>query len=139
MQLFSRLRERIYFKAVLLQFTVDCGKLFSAFTALESLLLYEWIGRDSFCTDIHILFPHIYSEITVFSKFQYPFTKSFSQQYNLQFTYCFRKINNPDASIGAQCSTFRTVCSIRWLQSVLIPFVTTQSVGVLNPPRMNKI
>ena len=42
-------------------------------------------------------------------------------------------INNPDASVGAQCSTFRTVCSIRWLQSALIPFVTTQSVGVLNP------
>ena len=33
-----------------------------------------------------------------------------------------RKINNPDASVGAQCSMFRTVCSIRWLQSALIPF-----------------
>ena len=32
---------------------------------------------------------------------------------------------------------FRTVCSIRWLQSALIPFITTQSVGVLN--RANKI
>ena len=46
-------------------------------------------------------------------------------------------INNPDASVGAQCSMFRTVCSIRWLQSALIPFVTTQSVAedrqVLNP------
>ena len=29
----------------------------------------------------------------------------------------------------AQCSTFRTVCSIRWLQSALIPFVTTQASG----------
>ena len=38
-------------------------------------------------------------------------------------------INNPDASVGAQCSTFRTVCSIRWLQSALIPFVTTQASG----------
>ena len=38
-------------------------------------------------------------------------------------------INNPDASVGAQCSTFRTVCSIRWLHSVLIPFVTAQSVA----------
>ena len=26
------------------------------------------------------------------------------------------------------------VVLIRWLQSALIPFVTTQSVGVLNPP-----
>ena len=139
MVLFSRLRKWICFKIVFLQHTVYRDKLLSTFAASELLLLYEWIGRDSFCTDIHILFPHIYSEITVFSKFQYPFTKSFSQQYNLQFTYCFRKINNSDASIGAQCSTFRTVCSIKWLQSVLIPFVTTQSVGVLNPPRMNKI
>ena len=38
-------------------------------------------------------------------------------------------INNPDASVGAQCSMFRTVCSIRWLQSALIPFVTTQASG----------
>ena len=38
-------------------------------------------------------------------------------------------INNPDASVGAQCSTFRTVCSIRWLQSALIPFVTTHASG----------
>ena len=44
----------------------------------------------------------------------------------LQFSV-YRVINNPDASVGAQCSTFRTVCSIRWLQSALIPFVTTQS------------
>ena len=139
MLLFSRLHKRICFKIVFLQRAVYGRKLFSAFAALELLLLHEWIGRDSFCTDIHILFPHIYSEITIFSKFQYPFIKSFSQQYNLHFTYCFRKINNPDASIGSQCSTFRTVCSIRWLQSVLIPFVTTQSVGGLNPPRMNKI
>ena len=36
-------------------------------------------------------------------------------------------INNPDASVGV-------VVLIRWLQSVLIPFVTTQGVGVLNPP-----
>ena len=41
---------------------------------------------------------------------------------------CAKEINNPDASVGAQCSTFRIVCSIRWLQSALIPFVTTQSV-----------
>ena len=31
------------------------------------------------------------------------------------------KINNPDASVGAQCSTFRTVCTIRhgcrWFQT----------------------
>ena len=36
-------------------------------------------------------------------------------------------INNPDASVGV-------VVLIRWLQSALIPFVTTQSVGVLKPP-----
>ena len=41
--------------------------------------------------------------------------------------YCNAGINNPDASIGV-------VVLIRWLQSALIPFVTTQSVGVLNPP-----
>ena len=32
------------------------------------------------------------------------------------------KINNPDASVGV-------VVLIRWLQSALIPFVTTQSVA----------
>ena len=38
-----------------------------------------------------------------------------------------RKINTSMQSIGG-------VVLIRWLQSALIPFVTTQSVGVLNPP-----
>ena len=38
-------------------------------------------------------------------------------------------INNLDASVGVQCSMFRIVCSIRWLQSALIPFVTTQASG----------
>ena len=33
----------------------------------------------------------------------------------------FKEINNPDASVGV-------VVLIRWLQSALIPFVTTQSV-----------
>ena len=45
------------------------------------------------------------------------------------FAILAAEINNPDASVGAQCSMFRTVCSIRWLQSALIPFVTTQSVA----------
>ena len=33
-----------------------------------------------------------------------------------------------------RCRASGYVVLIRWLQSALIPFVTTQSVGVLNPP-----
>ena len=33
-----------------------------------------------------------------------------------------------------RCRASGYVVLIRWLQSVLIPFVTTQSVRVLNPP-----
>ena len=36
--------------------------------------------------------------------------------------YCDAGINNPDASVGV-------VVLIRWLQSALIPFVTTQASG----------
>ena len=36
--------------------------------------------------------------------------------------YCNAGINNPDASVGV-------VVLIRWLQSALIPFVTTQASG----------
>ena len=45
-----------------------------------------------------------------------------------------KEINNPDASVGVQCSMFRTVCSHK---VVAVGFNTLRydaSVGVLNPP-----
>ena len=64
----------------------------------------------------------------IFALTLYTFERS-SKRINLTYACSIQYIiNNPDASVGAQCSTFRTVCSIRWLQSALIPFVTTQSV-----------
>ena len=47
--------------------------------------------------------------------------------YPCQFVNAEGEINNPDACVGV-------VVLIRWSQSALIPFVTTQSVGVLKPP-----
>ena len=44
------------------------------------------------------------------------------------FVCMYFKSTTPMLCVVVQCSTFRTVCSIRWLQSALIPFVTTQSV-----------
>ena len=39
------------------------------------------------------------------------------------------KINTPDASVGYRAQRFARYVLIRWLQSALIPFVTTQSVA----------
>ena len=39
-----------------------------------------------------------------------------------------RKINNPDASVGYSAQRFARYVLIRWLQSALIPFVTTRYV-----------
>ena len=44
--------------------------------------------------------------------------------------YCNAGINNPDASVGV-------VVLIRWLQSALIPFVTTQGRGIKASARIN--
>ena len=38
------------------------------------------------------------------------------------------------SGIGDSAQRFALYVLIKWLQSALIPFVTTQSVGVLNPP-----
>ena len=57
--------------------------------------------------------------------------KSYNQVYDL---HSFYRINNPDASIGVQCSMFRTVCSHK---VVAVDFNTLRydaSVGVLNLP-----
>ena len=57
--------------------------------------------------------------------------KLYNQVYDL---HGFYRINNPDASIGVQCSMFRTVCSHK---VVAVGFNTLRydaSVGVLNPP-----
>ncbi|WP_155237436.1 hypothetical protein [Treponema denticola] len=57
--------------------------------------------------------------------------------YIIDYTICivfFYRINTPDASIGVQCSMFRTVCSHK---VVAVGFNTLRydaNVGVLNPP-----
>ena len=43
------------------------------------------------------------------------------------------RINNPDASVGAQCSTFRTVCSHKVVAVGFNTLCYDASVGVLNP------
>ena len=55
MLLFTRLRKRICFKTIFLQCAVYRGKLFSAFTALELLLLHEWIRRDTRVIYHHVI------------------------------------------------------------------------------------
>ena len=39
------------------------------------------------------------------------------------------QINTPDASVGYSAQRFALYVLIRWLQSALIPFVTTQASG----------
>ena len=44
------------------------------------------------------------------------------------------KSTTPTQASGYSAQCFALYVLIRWLQSALIPFVTTQSVGVLKPP-----
>ena len=88
------------------------------YTDVQQLKMVQMVSQSQFFRDF-----------SLFCLMRLPFSRKNVRNF---------KSTTPTQRIGAQCSTFRTVYSIRWLQSALIPFVTTQSVGGLNP-RTNKI
>ena len=79
------------------------------YTDVQQWKMVQMVSQSQFFRDFYL-----------FCLMRLPFSRKNVR--NFKSTY-------PDASVGAQCSTFRTVCSIRWLQSALIPFVTTQASG----------